>query len=517
MKSKSLLKSTGVVSSLTLVSRILGFVRDMVLAHLFGAGPELDAFFVAFKIPNFMRRLFAEGAFAQAFVPVLSEYQKTKPHEDVRAFVSHMAGTLGSALILITIVAQLAAPLLVSVFAPGFLLDDGRFAMTESMLRITFPYLMFISLTAFSGAILNAYGRFSVPAFTPVLLNLSLIGAATLLSPHMATPVTALAWGVFIAGIAQLCFQLPFLWRLNLLPRPRVNWRDSGVRRVLTLMIPALFGVSVAQISLLFDTLFSSFLPAGSVSWLYYSDRITSLPLGVFGVAIATVILPHLSRKHAEHSAEQFSQTVDWGIRWVLLIGMPAAVGLVMLALPMLTSLFQYGEFTPEDVQMAKQSMLAFAVGVPGFMLVKVCASGFYARQDLRTPVKIAVIALFTNMTLNLLLIVPLKHAGLALATSLSSALNASLLLRALRKQEIFQPALAATKWKKFLFNLLFSCSIMAAVLFYFTAPPKAWFYWQAKERLWHLSGLIVMGILSYVLALFLSGFRFKDVARVAE
>jgi putative peptidoglycan lipid II flippase len=480
----------------------------MVAMQSFGAGAAVDAFLVAFKIPNFLRRLFAEGAFSQAFVPVLAEYTQEKTVSEVRSFVAHMAGTLGIVLLLVTIVVELATPLLVLVFAPGFWGDTLRLGLTTEMLRITFPYLMMISLTAFASAVLNTYGRFGVPAFTPVLLNLCLIGAALWLAPNMAYPVESLAWGVFIAGIVQLLFQLPFLYRLRLLPLPRINFADPGVRRVLTLMLPALFGVSVVQLNLLLDTLFSSFLPPGSISWLYISDRITSLPLGVFGVAIASVLLPYLSRQSTNPSTKPYSKVLDWGIRCVLLIGIPSAISLIVLAGPVLTTLMQYGKFSPVDVIMARKSMIAFSVGIPFFMLVKVLAAGFYARQDIRRPVKIAIIAIIANTLSNCILIVFLDHAALALSTSLSSLLNAGLLFYGLRQCHGFQ---LSKGWIKYALQLLFANTTIVVVLFWLNAPLEDWLSWGASARSLHLGLLITAAIVAYVVALYISGVRVKD------
>ena len=424
--SKALVKSTGVVVTMTTISRVFGFLRDMITAQLFGAGAGFDAFSVAFKIPNFMRRLFAEGSFSQAFVPVLSEYQKQKSHEDVQRFINAMSGTLGVSLLVVSIIGMLFDPWIVRLFAPGFAAHDSRFDLAVSMLRITFPYLMFISLTAFSGAILNTYSRYWVAAFTPVFLNLCMISAAMWLSPWFNVPIRALAWGVFIAGIVQLLFQWPFLRHMRLMPRPVVDFKNTGVVKVLKLMVPALFGVSVSQINLLLDTLFASFLIVGSVSWLYYSDRLMEFPLGVFGVAISTVILPHLSRHHASESPEHFSLTLDWALRMVLVISIPAAVVLATLAVPLLSTLFHYGRFDDYAVMMTRKSLAMFAIGIAPCMLVKVLASGFYAKQDLSTPVRIGIGAMVSNMVLNFIFIFPLAHAGIALATSLSAVLNAS-------------------------------------------------------------------------------------------
>ena len=461
-----LLRSSALVGSMTLLSRVLGLLRDVVIAAFVGASANADAFFVAFKIPNFLRRLFAEGAFSQAFVPVLADYKEQGSAAAVKALVDRVAGVLGGTLLLITSLAILAAPLVTALFAPGFISQPDKFELTAEMIRITFPYLLLISMTGFCGAILNSYGRFAVPAFTPVFLNLSLIFAAGVAAPWFDEPVFALAWGVFFAGIIQLLFQLPSLYRLDLVPRPRWDVRHEGVRRILKLMVPALFGVSVSQINLLLDTVLASFLPTGSVSWLYYSDRLSELPLGVFGIAIATVILPNLSAHRAAAREGKFSMTLDWAMRSVLLIGVPAAVALILLAEPILTTLFQYGALTPGDVGMAALSLRAYGLGLVAFMLVKVLAPGYYARQDTATPVKIGIIAMVANMVLNLLLVVPLMISwnvgplGLALATSIAAYLNAGLLLRGLLRAGVYrlQPG-----WGHYAMRLLLATGFMAA------------------------------------------------------
>lgn len=510
--SRGLLQSTAVVGAMTLISRVLGLVRDIVFARLFGAGMGADAFFIAFKIPNFLRRLFAEGAFSQAFVPVLSEYKTQRDHQQVHQLVSHVSGTLGLVLFVITLLGVIAAPILVMIFAPGFLQQPAKMDLTEQMIRITFPYLLFISLTSLAGGVLNAYGRFWVPAFTPVFLNISLIGAAIWLAPRLEQPVVALAWGVLIAGIVQLLFQWPFLLRLRLLPWPKFNRHDEGVRRIGRLMLPALFGSSVVQINLLFDTLIASFLVTGSVSWLYYSDRLVEFPLGVFGIALATVILPSLSQQHAAQSAAAFSRTLDWALRLVILIALPAAAGLFVLAVPVIMTIFNYGEFGEHDVRMASYSLMAYTLGLLGFILVKVLATGFYARQDTRTPVRIGIIAMLANMVMNVAFVVPLvlwavpgPHAGLALATSVAAFLNAGLLWRGLRRRRVYQPVAG---WGLLLFRSGLACAAMIGVLLWGVADPVVWQGWTLWQRLAHLSGWIMAGALVYLLALLALGLR---------
>ncbi len=508
--SHRLFKSTSIVAGMTLLSRLLGFVRDVVMAEIFGAGAEFDAYVIAFKLPNFLRRLFAEGAFSQAFVPILSELRAKRPEEEVREFVNRIAGTLGLIVLLVVVLAEIIAPLIIMVFAPGFFLKDPmRYQLATHMLRITFPYLLLITLTAFCGAILNTFNRFAIPAFTPVLLNISLILVAWLWAPHATQPIYVLAWGVLIGGLAQLLLQLPSLRRLNLLPIPKPGLRDQTVRRVMKLMVPALFGVSVAQISLLIDNFFASFLPAGSISWLYYSDRLTYLPLGVIGVALATVVMPQLSRQHANDSTEQFSATLDWALRIVLIIGTPAAIGLLMLAGPLLATLFYHGEFNVTDVIMTRKSLMAFSIGLPGFMLIKVLASAFYSRQNIRTPVKVAAVAVGANIILNLILIGPLAHAGLALATSLASLLDAIVLWRLLLTQKIYVPK---PHWRVLMLRIVVANVVMAILLWQLAGPLNRWLIWTIGQRSWHLAGIIVLAVIVYVVVLMLSGLRFRHL-----
>jgi len=512
--SQSLFKSTARVGANTTLSRILGFVRDIVIARSFGAGTDTDAFFVAFRIPNLLRRLFAEGAFATAFVPVLTEYKTQRSHQEVQALVAHVAGALGAVLFLVTAVGVAAAPVIVLVFAPGFLDTGDQFDLTVAMVRVTFPYIFFISLTAFAGGVLNTYGRFGVPAFTPVLLNLSLIAAALWLAPRMERPVVALAWGVFAAGVVQLGFQFPFVKRLGFLVKPKLKRGHEGVQRILRLIIPATVGVSVAQINLLVDTLIASFLVSGSISWLYYSDRMVEFPLGVFGIALATVILPSLSKQHAAKSPEEFSLTLDWALRLVLVIGTPAALGLAALASPILTTLFQYGEFGRGDVRLASLSLIAYATGLLAFIAVKVLAPAFYARQDMKTPVRIAIIAMLSNIALNLALVVPLKHAGLALATSVSSYLNVLLLYRVLHRQGIFSPL---PGWGALAMKVAAANIAMLVGLWLLNVDETLWFDAEALQRALRLGGLVAGGAAVYGSTLLALGLRPRHLLRASS
>lgn len=503
--SRRLFKSTMVVGSMTLISRLLGFVRDMLIARLFGVDLATDAFFVAFKVPNFLRRLFAEGAFAHAFVPVLSDYKEQGSKAALKLFIDKTAGTLAVCLLLMTVTGIVLAPVLILVLAPGFSSQGTQHDLSVLMLQITFPYLLFISLTAFAGSILNAHSRFAIPALTPVFLNICMIGAAIWLAPFMDTPVVALAWGVFIAGIVQLLFQIPSLIGcLGLFPRPRLDFKDEGVNRVISLMLPAMFSVSVTQINLLLDTLIASFLTVGSVSWLYYSDRLVEFPLGILGLALGTVILPNLANHHATDDSVAFSHSLDWGLRLVLLVGMPATIGLFMLAEPMLSTLFQYHEFTVNDVHSAGQSLRAYAVGLLGYLLIKVLVPAFTARQEVKTPVHYGIYAMIISLALNVALVFPLAHAGLALATSLGAFFNASLLLKKLLKDNVYQPA---TGWLLFFSRVLLASAAMSAVLHYWVNADW-WNQWNSGERVFHLVKWIVIGMIIYVATLLLTGLK---------
>ncbi len=501
---------------MTMISRILGFARDILIARLFGADAGTDAFLVAFKIPNFLRRLFAEGAFSQAFIPVLSEYKEVRGKEAVRELVQRTAGTLGGVLFVVSLMGVIGAPLLILLFAPGFSGDDYKHALASDMLVLTFPYIFFISLVALAGGVLNTFGRFGVPAFTPVFLNLSLIGCAVWLAPHMQEPIMALAWGVLIAGVVQLLFQLPYLMRLGVLGLPKWDPQDEGVKRIMSLMIPAIVGVSVVQINLLFDTIIASFLETGSVSWLYFSDRLVEFPLGVFGIALATVVLPTLSKQATRDDSAGFSATMDWSLRWVFLIAIPATLGLVMMAGPMLATLFYYGEFGAKDIQMATMSMMAYGSGLLAFILVKVLAPGFYSRQDTKTPVKIAIKAMIIGMLLNVVFVAPMlwfdiagAHAGLALATAAAACINAALLFYVLRKEKIYKPL---PGWSLFLFKISLAASVMALLLYFFSPALRQWMDWPGWDRAFWLAVWVFGSMASYFVTLLLLGIRLKDL-----
>ncbi len=513
---RGLLGSSLITSAMTMLSRVLGLLRDIVFARVIGAGDFADAFYVAFKIPNFLRRLFAEGAFAQAFVPVLNEYREKGGMAAVRELIDRVAAALGGVLVLLTVLVVVASPVFTSIFAWGFRDDPAKFQLTSDMLRVTFPYLFFISMTGMAGGILNSFDRFAVPAFTPVFLNVCLIGAALVAMPWFEQPVMALAWGVFAAGTVQMLFQAPFLLRMHLMPRPRWDWNYPGVRKILRLMAPAIFGVSVSQINLLLDTLIATFLPTGSVSWLYYSDRLSELPLGVFGVAIATVILPGLSRQHTANSPQQFAATLDWALRFILIIAVPAATALIILAEPMLYTLFFYGDvMTSADIGMASLSLRAYAVGLIAFMLIKVLAPGYFARQDMKSPVRIGIIAMVANMVMNIALVVPLHyywqigHVGLALATTLSALLNAGLLFAGLRKSGVFRPQ---TGWLRFALVLAGATVAMAVCLIGASHWLTGWVEWLWWQRGLAIAGICGAGFAVYVSAMFAGGIRLRDL-----
>ena len=509
----NLLRALVAVSGMTFVSRILGFVRDTVIARVFGAGLYTDAFFVAFKIPNLLRRLFAEGAFSQAFVPVLAEYKNRQGNEATRVLVDHVAGFLLAALLVVTLLGVIAAPLIIYLTAPGFASSPEKLGLTVDLLRITFPYILFISLTSLAGGVLNTYSRFALPAFTPVLLNLSFIGFGLWLAPYFSPPVMALAWAVLCGGVLQLALQIPFLARIGMLPRLRLRYGHEGVRRILRLMAPAVFGVSIAQISLLINVIFASFLVTGSVSWLYYADRLMEFPSGMLGAALGTILLPSLARHHASDASAEYSRLLDWGLRLTLLLALPAAVALALLAVPLIATLFMHGEFGAEDVRMTRDALIAYSVGLVGIIMVKILAPGFYARQDIRTPVRMALWTLAATQLMNLAFVVPLKHAGLALAIGLGGCINAALLFQGLWRAGIYRPE---ADWGKFAAKLLAAIGCMGAVLWWCVGDFVWWTTAAALERVVRLGVIVVFGTVVYFLALWLLGFRVADFSRRA-
>lgn len=506
--SRRLLQATSKVSGMTLLSRLLGFARDMVFARLFGSVAGFDAFLLAFKLPNFMRALFAEGAFSQAFVPVLVQSQSQDSPERVSAFLNRTLGALWCCVILLSLVAVAAAPALIALFAPGFRQDPERFHLATQLLRVTFPYLVCITTAAFFAAILNSLRRFMLPAFVPCMLNVALIWAAMAWT-HFEPRVAALAWGVILGGVLQALVQVPTLWRLKVLPRPAWFWRDPGVRRVVKLMVPALFGVSVVQVGLLVSTVFASYLAVGSLSWLYYAERLIYLPVGVFGVAMATVVLPSLSRAHAQASEAAYRRCLDWGWRMVLTLAIPAAVGMACLATPLLVTLFHYGAFGIHDVQMTRLRLLAYCVGLPAFMLIKVLAAAFYAKQAIKTPVKVAVVAVCLNVLFNALLIGPMAHAGLALASSLSAWCNALALWCLAKKRAWLVLGGAVWRW---VWQCAAAVLLMLVVLWWVVPEASRWQAWHGWQRTGALLALLCLGVGVYTMVLALCGWRLKDL-----
>ncbi|EOE4686832.1 murein biosynthesis integral membrane protein MurJ [Vibrio vulnificus] len=519
--SKRLLKSGMIVSAMTLVSRVLGLVRDVVVANLMGAGASADVFFFANKIPNFLRRLFAEGAFSQAFVPVLTEYHASGDLNKTRDLIAKASGTLGVIVSIVTILGVLGSGVVTALFGAGWFIDwlhggpaAEKFELASFMLKITFPYLWFITFVALSGAILNTMGKFAVSSFTPVFLNVMIILSAWYISPIMAQPEVGLAIGVFLGGLVQFLFQMPFLIKAGVLVKPKWGWRDPGVVKIRTLMIPALFGVSVSQINLLFDTFIASFLQTGSISWLYYSDRLLEFPLGLFGIAIATVILPALSRKHVDAHSEGFAHTMDWGVRMVTLLGIPAMLGLMVLAKPMLMVLFMRGEFTPQDVHQASLSLLAYASGLLNFMLIKVLAPGYYSRQDTKTPVKYGIVAMVTNMVFNAIFAWFYGYVGLAIATALSAFVNMALLYRGLHIAGVYK---ISRRTFLFISRLVVSGAVMVTAILWQLDEMSVWLEWTAGHRAAMLTMLIGLGAIAYTACAFLLGIRVKDLKAGTE
>jgi putative peptidoglycan lipid II flippase len=499
------------VSAMTLLSRITGFVRDTLMAVAFGAGFAMDAFVVAFRIPNLLRRLFAEGAFSQAFVPVLGEYRTRHGHDATRALAARVLGVLSVILLVTTAIGVVAAPWVVYASAYGFAKDADKFGLTVTMLRICFPYIFFISLTSFASGVLNTYGSFKVPAFTPVLLNLSFIGFALLATPYFERPIVALAWAVFAGGILQLAFQVPFLLRIRMLPLPRWEPGDPGVIRVLKLMAPAALGVSVAQVSLLINTQIASWLGNGPVSWLYFADRLMEFPSALLGVALGTVLLPALVKHHANDDGLAYSALLDWGLRLTLMLALPAAVGLALLAVPLVATLFWHGEFTRHDVMMTRAALIAYAAGLTGIILVKVLAPGFYAKQNIRTPVKVALATLAVTQAANAALVPWLGHAGLAAAISIGACFNAAWLFALMRRSGAYEPA---PQWGAFLLKLLVALYLMGGVIWFAMGTESSWFAIPATARALKLAAIIAGAMAAYFAALWAMGLRLGQFTR---
>jgi putative peptidoglycan lipid II flippase len=498
---------------MTLASRITGLVREILMANYFGAGLAFDAFVVAFRIPNLLRRLFAEGAFSQAFVPVLGEHRARAGDEATRVLAGKVLGALTAGLFVVTAIGMIAAPAVVWLSASGFAADPDKFALTAQLVRICFPYILFVSLVSFAAGVLNTWGAFKAPAFTPVLLNLSFIAFAILVAPQLERPVLALAWAVFFGGLAQLLFQLPFLARIRMLPRPRWAPHDPAVRRILRLMAPAALGVSVAQVSLLINTQIASWLGDGPVSWIYYADRLMEFPSALLGVALGTVLLPSLVRHHAAQDPVAYSRLLDWGLRITLLLAAPAAVALGLLAVPLVATLFWHGEFSRMDVLMTRNALIGYAVGLIGIILVKILAPGFYAKQNIRTPVKVAIATLVVTQLLNLLLVPWLRHAGLTLAIALGACFNAGWLWWLMRRSATYRPE---PGWAAFLVKLAVALYMLGGALWYSMGSEASWFEIAGAARVAKLALVIAAGTAAYFASLALMGFRLRDFSRQA-
>ncbi len=515
--SRAIFKSTSIVGLTTLLSRITGMMRDVAQAQLFGGGPMADAFLVAYKIPNFLRRLFAEGAFSQSFVPVVSEYKHRHSQDEVRELVSGAAGTLGLALFVITVIGVIGAPLIIWAFAPGFQQSGGRYDLAVEMLRWTFPYLLFISLTALGSGVLNSYGSFGPPAFTQVLMNVVMIVAAVWIAPHFANPGLVLSVAVFLSGIIQVAYQVPFILRLKLLGWPRWRWDHEGVRKVARLMVPGILGSSMAQVSLLLDTQIASFLVTGSVTWMYFADRLVEFPLGVFSIALATVILPNLSGHHAAADPKRFSDTLDWALKLVWVMVMPAAAALFFLAGPLTATFFGHGRFSAHDVTMSSYALMAYSFGLLGFSFVKVLAPGYFARQDTRTPVRVSLVSLGVNIGLNIAVVAPLvyfkklpaPHAFLALSTGLSACTNSALLYWGLRKAGVFHPS---PGWRILIVRVMIASVVMSLALWWLAGDMNHWFAMRTWDRVLHTGLCVAAGATVYFAALYAVGGRPRNL-----
>ncbi|HEX4885475.1 MAG TPA: murein biosynthesis integral membrane protein MurJ [Casimicrobiaceae bacterium] len=507
----NLLRALSTVSGMTLLSRITGLARESLKAVLFGAGSDMDAFEAAFRLPNVLRRMFAEGAFSQAFVPILAEYQRQRGDAETRALVGKVGTLLAVVLLVVTVLGVLAAPWLVYLLAAGFEKTPGKVELTADMIRIVFPYILFVSLVSLAGGVLNVFRRFAVPAFTPVLLNLSVIGAAIWLAPHVDPPVLALAWGVAIGGVAQLLLQLRPLAKLGMLPRPSLAWRDPGVRRVLVAMGPAALGVSAAQVSVLLNTQWAAWLGDGRIAWITYADRLMEFPSALLGVALGTILLPTLAKHYSDRDQERYSALLDWGLRLALVLSLPAALALWLLAIPLVSTLYQYGRFTAADVYQVRIALIGYAVGLTALILVKILAPGFYARQNLRTPVRIAFVTVLVSQALALLLMWPLGHGGLTLATSLGAFVNAGLLFAFLVRGGHYR---ASAGWPAFAGKLVVALVVLAGVLLWTAGPASLWLDAPLWTKVGRLALVVAAGAAAYFGTLWLLGFRVADFNR---
>jgi putative peptidoglycan lipid II flippase len=516
----NLLKAAISISAMTLLSRISGLINLVIGANLLGAGAAMDAFQVAWRIPNFLRRLFAEGAFSQAFVPIFAEYRNKRGIVETKILADHVASMLGLILFVVTLIGVVAAPFLVYATASGFRADPEKFNLTVQMTRIVFPYIFFISLVALSAGILNTFSNFKTPAFTPVLLNLCAIAASLFLAPHVNPPILALAWGALAGGLVQLGFQIPALRRIGMLPRPSWRWStikevrtDEGVGRILKLMVPATLGVSVAQISILLNTQIASHLGDGAVSWISYADRLMEFPSALLGIAIGTVLLPSLVKHHTNADPTEYSNLLDWGLRLTLILTLPAAVGIGILATPLIATIFQHGKFLAADVLMTRAALVAYSFGLTGIVLIKILAPGFYARQNIKTPVKIAIFTLCVTQLMNLAFVPFLQHAGLALATGFGACVNAGLLFYFIRKHKFYQPK---PEWLVFFLKVCVALYFMGGALWWLMGTEMSWLTMSPWLRGVKLAGLVVAGGIVYFASLWMMGFRLRDYSKRA-
>ncbi len=507
----NLLKALSTVSALTLVSRITGLARESLKAVAFGAGLQMDAFEAAFRLPNILRRLFAEGAFSQAFVPILAEYKRSRGDAATRDLVGRVASVLAVTLIGVSVLGIVAAPWLVYVLAGSFDRTPGKVELTAEMIRIMFPYVLFVSLVSLAGGVMNVHRRFAIPAFTPVLLNVSIIGAAIFVAPHVNPPILALAWGVAAGGVAQLLLQIAPLAKLGMLPKFNLDWRDEGVRRVLRAMGPAVMGVSAAQISTLINTQLAAYLGDGRISWITYADRLMEFPSALLGVALGTILLPSLSQHHHDANDTQYRELLDWGLRLSFLLALPAALALAMLAVPLIATLYQYGRFTVNDLWQTRAALLGYSVGLLGLIAVKILAPGFYARQNMKTPVKIAFLTVVVTQVIAVILMFQIGHAGLTFATSAGACLNAILLYFAMRRGKVYAPL---PGWGKFLLRVLVALVVLGAVLWWIAGPDAFWLSAGPWAKIGRLLIVVVGGAFAYFAALWLVGFRLADFNR---
>ena len=513
----NLLKTLATISGMTMLSRVTGMVRDILIARAFGATAYTDAYNIAFRIPNLLRRLFAEGAFSQAFVPILAEYKIQKGHAATKNLVDHVATILVCVLLFTCVLGIIAAPVIVYLIATGLQSTPGVFEASVVMTRIMFPYIGFMSLVALSGGILNTWREFKIPAFTPVLLNLSSIAASLFLAPYLKQPVYALAIAVFVGGILQLAVQIPALIKIGMLPRltfnPLFALNDPGVRRILKKMGPAVFAVSAAQISIMINTNIASRLEHGSVSWLGYADRLMEFPTALLGVALGTILLPSLSKANSDGDKTEYSALLDWGLRLTFLLALPCAVALATLSEPLTTTLYYYGKFDAQAVNMTGKALVAYGVGLIGLIVVKILAPGFYAKQNIRTPVKIAIGVLIASQIMNLIFVPWMAHAGLALSVGLGACLNALFLYFGLRRAGIYT---ARHGWGLFFVRLAGALFLMGGMALW-AAGHFDWMALHPLKRIIALTIVIAVCIVTYFGALLAMGFRVQDFKRISD